>query len=384
MPVNLPPAIPADSILAPNAAGIARAAQLLTAGKLVILPTETVYGIALALSSSTARHAARLIKANAAGPGATPSPWVIHVAQPDDVLGWVPNLSPLGRRLVTKALPGPVAFEIKLDAGAQALAEKRLGDAAGETLHDGYITLRCPDFGTTQEVLAAVPDPVAIIGTGTSAQPSVYELTDLPPAAPGSPQVDAALDGGPTRYRRPSTLVRIDGEQFSVVRPGVLDERILTRLADFTILFVCSGNTCRSPMAAAIAGKMLAEKLHIPVSELPLRHIVVKSAGLHANKGMRAAVEAVDAVQAFGADLSTHFSQPVTPDLLRRADVIYTMTADHRDEILDLLPGAQRKTFPVDPEGDIVDPIGSPLPVYQHVAQRLSNVLQGRLSELSL
>ncbi len=71
--------------------------------------------------------------------------------------------------------------------------------------------------------------------------------------------VFAALDGGPTRYRRSSTLVQIDGEQFSVIRPGVIDDRIIQKLADFIILFVCSGNTCRSPMAASIATQLLAE-----------------------------------------------------------------------------------------------------------------------------
>ena len=108
-------------------------------------------------------------------------------------------------------------------------------------------------------------------------------------------------------------------------------------MADIQILFLCSGNTCRSPMASALAAKLLAERLGISASELPLRHIVVQSAGLHANRGNRAAKEAVEVLTPLKADLSNHFSQPVTNDLLRRADLIYTMTEAHREEVLELL-----------------------------------------------
>ena len=60
------------------------------------------------------------------------------------------------------------------------------------------------------------------------------------------------------------------------------------------------------------------------------------------------------------------------------------MTNAHRDEVLDLLPSAEKKTFRLDPEGDVADPIGSSLSVYQQVASRLNTLLQQRLGELSL
>jgi protein-tyrosine-phosphatase len=382
------PVLPANAILPPTSAGIHQAAQFLAQGKLVVLPTETVYGIALNLASASARDAARAIKTRASDGAAPPAPWVIHVAHVDGLLAWTPHISALGRRLVTKSLPGPVAFQIKLDAAAEKAARQRLGAAADETLPGGFLTLRCPDLQATQDVLAAVREPVAIIGAGNRTQPAVFEIAELP-AALFAPQegaaIHAALDGGPSRYRRSSTLVRIEGDQYAVMRQGVIDERILHRMADLTIVFLCSGNTCRSPMAAAIATRLLADQFKIPPAGLPLRHIVVQSAGLHATRGMRATPEALEAVQPFGGDLSAHLSQTATAEgggLLRRADVIYTMTSAHRDEVLDLFPWAERKTFRLDPEGDIADPIGASLAVYQRVARRLASVIKDRLNEL--
>jgi protein-tyrosine phosphatase len=387
--------VPPELLLPANAAGTQRAAELLRAGKLVILPTETVYGIAINLLSPEARATARAIKARAsADPGAAPGPWVIHTGRVDDVHAWAPNLTPLGRRLINKSLPGPVAFQLKLTAADLDAARRRLQGAADESIQDGSITLRCPDFSVTQDVLAAVDAPIAIMGAGTTAQPSVHEVTDIPQALFDDSHIAAVIDGGPTRYRRSSTLVKIDGDQYSVLRPGVIDERIIDRMADFMLLFICSGNTCRSPMAAALATGLLAQKLGIPPGDLPLRHVVVQSAGLHASRGLRAAREAIEVISSMSktgerpvnhaiefGDLTRHISQPATPDLLRRADAIYTMTAAHSAEIAELYPWAERKTFELDPDADIADPIGSPISVYEKVAKRILDLLQQRLSE---
>lgn len=115
------------------------------------------------------------------------------------------------------------------------------------------------------------------------------------------------------------------------------------------ILFVCTGNTCRSSMAAAIAAKLAKERgLDVTVS----------SAGLAAVEGEPATPAAVQALAEMGLDLSSHRARQLTAAMVREADLILTMTAEHRDRILRDYPEARGKTYtlkeyvqgPEDPE----------------------------------
>ncbi|MEO0248903.1 MAG: TRAP transporter large permease subunit, partial [candidate division WOR-3 bacterium] len=105
--------------------------------------------------------------------------------------------------------------------------------------------------------------------------------------------------------------------------------RSLKKLWSTTVLFVCTGNTCRSPLAEALCKQLLAQRMGCAVEELPRRGLVVLSAGLQALPGMPATPEAVAAAQALGASLEQHQSRPVTPELLSRADFVIGMTSSH-------------------------------------------------------
>lgn len=123
------------------------------------------------------------------------------------------------------------------------------------------------------------------------------------------------------------------------------------------ILFVCTGNTCRSPMAAAI------------LKSKSLTGIDVKSAGVYAQAGSRASLHAQQILREQGIDYD-HESAPLTEELLKWADYVLTMTFDHKRLILNHFDEAEGKTFTLkefadDSAIDIIDPYGGPLEVYR-------------------
>ena len=238
----------------------------------------------------------------------------------------------MARRLMNKLWPGPVALSFAVDADRRAEAAGALKcDEKLLYADDGRITLRCPDEPVTREVLAAAGQPVVLTRSGLPRGSDASR----PPTADALPAgVTTLLLAGPTRYNRPSTVVRVDGEEWTVVREGVFDRRILEKLLRTTVLFVCSGNTCRSPMAMALARKELADAAGVPLAKLGDSGYEVVSAGTFAMPGMKATPQAADAVADMGGELAGHRSQPLTVELVHRADLIVTMGRDHSEGVV--------------------------------------------------
>ena len=106
-----------------------------------------------------------------------------------------------------------------------------------------------------------------------------------------------------------------------------------------TILFVCTGNTCRSSMAEAMFRKMLED------AGKAVQGIRVISAGTSALKGQRASNHAAQVMREWRLDLRSHQARPLTKALIQASDRIFTMTRNHKQQVLNLDPSAEQKTY---------------------------------------
>jgi len=138
-----------------------------------------------------------------------------------------------------------------------------------------------------------------------------------------------------------------------------------------TVLFICTGNTCRSPMAEALFHFRIGDETQWEAC----------SAGIYAASGTPASSNAVEAMRELGIDLEGHRSQPLTTELVQQADLIVTMTAGHRFEILQDFQEVGNRVFLIKSFGtskvpaDIADPFGGSLSIYKKTRDEIDQAL---------
>jgi len=328
---------------------LSRAGAILRGGGLVAFPTETVYGIAVSAEHPESVNRLYEIKGRP-----RTKPMTMMVADSGPVLRRCPNLGPKARKLMKRFWPGPLTLV--------------LPDAEGRMT--GF---RLPAHPLARGLVREAGVPLFVPSANRSGLPPATTAQEVLRQFPS--ELDLVIDGGPAEGGVASTVVQVVGDELTVLREGAIPEERLLDTERVTILFVCRGNTDRSPLAAAILRRRLSKHLGLPEADLERAGYFVVSAGTEARQGKSLSLNARRVARAWpGAPLEVedHRAQKLTSALLESATRIFCMEREQREQILAFFPHRDREVLLVDPEGaDIEDPHGHGPDHYQRLARRL-------------
>ncbi len=348
------------------------AAEVLEATRedsVVGLPCETGYVLAVsAIQDSAVRKLITLGRSI----GVEPVLCLAHYEQLADFVEAVPAMA---ERLVRRAWPGPIVVEFDARGPwtgppiAAALAE-----------HYSAQALRCGSFGhPLQQTLArAQREPLLVVPVPAPQGKSWNAADGLELAQTWGEQVSLIVNAGFVRNPQVATVVRVADKATPVItKPGAYSGEQIHRLMAKLTLFVCTGNTCRSPLAEGLFRRLLCERLECSESELAGRGYLVASAGVASTPGAPASRETLSILEDEGIDLSDHTSQPVTDQLVAWADRVLTMTDRHRSVVVQAFPEFAEKVEGICLDGaDIADPIGGDHTVYAECRDQIRECLE--------
>lgn len=145
------------------------------------------------------------------------------------------------------------------------------------------------------------------------------------------------------------------------------------------VMFICTGNTCRSPMAQGLLEKMAKDRE---------KQIEVYSCGTHAINGNTASSHAIEVMEKRGIDLTKHRATNIKDANIYNMDYIFCVTQNHKDYVLQLYPELKGKVYTikeylknVDKNQDIKDPWGYDVHTYEEVAQELENCIESMIDK---
>lgn len=335
---------------------IEEAARVIENGGLVVFPTETVYGIAASLLHAGALERLKRLKERP-----ETKQFSIHIASKNDVAKYAVALVPRAYKMMERFWPGPLTLVLN------APEAKSVG-------------LRMPRCDAALRLLERVDAPVIAPSANLADMPAPRTAQEALESLHG--RVDLVLDAGPTELGCESTVLDARVLPFKILREGYLKkEEVLSVAGQKTVLFVCTGNSCRSVMAEYILRKKMMEQF---------RHdIEVLSAGTFALFGMGPTHETLRLIEALGLDASAHRAQRVSAELVRCADLVLTMERRHKDDVLRLAPEARDRVYVLgefvkfDPVlADISDPIGQSEEFYRQCFNKIKqaiDILGGKL-----
>lgn len=350
----------------PREETIEEAARIIKAGGLVAFPTETVYGLgADALNQEAVRRIFE-VKRRPFG-----KPLSILIGNKEELSKYVQEVPQAAEILIEKFWPGPLTLIFK-----SSLLMPNAVKGQNNT-----IGIRLPDCKIASKIIQAAGVPLACPSANLSGSSPPTKASEV--AKDLGERIDLLLDGGETEIGVASTVLDLTTSPRTILREGVLkgeeiEEIIEKVLVSKSILFVCTGNSCRSPMAAGFLKEMLKEQ----------KEIKIDSCGIISSSFAGATPQAIELMKEYGIDISFHKTRSLSKDLIDGADLVLVMEEKHRGRVRELNPEAGKKTFLLKASAgdkeilEIRDPIGLSNEFYREVAGEIKSTLERALPRI--
>ncbi|MBN1689158.1 MAG: threonylcarbamoyl-AMP synthase [Candidatus Omnitrophica bacterium] len=337
----------------PSLPKIREVARACREGKIVAFPTETVYGIGAPMNVSNLTEILSRIKGRDISKACS-----YHIGEWEMLAVLDVLRTPPFRYLTRLFWPGPLTLLV------HNIQKEKIG-------------LRFPQDRVAAALINTVGVPFIATSANLSGEPSATNASQVIEKLGG--KLDYIIDAGPCQIGKDSTIVDLTAEEPVILREGAEIESVQKAVEQIKvkayprkrILFVCTGNSCRSPMAEAWLRKQLKNHGYHDQIELA-------SCGIGARKGGTPTMEAELVMKNREIDISAHRALPCTKEDVLNSDLIFVMSEHHMHFITGLVPNAKEKIRIL----NIPDPIGLGIMIYEEVIESIQRKLRESWNEI--